>query len=132
MLELLGDTPGRRPDRRGHVMEIETALAKASLTRVEKRDPYKLFHKLTRAQLVALTPSFGWADYFSGSGLPAPASSTSPSRVSTRRSSACSRPRPVDNGRPTCAGTWCTRGRPISPRLSCRRTSISTASTCAA
>ena len=29
------------------VMDIETALAKASLTRVEQRDPYKLFHKLT-------------------------------------------------------------------------------------
>ena len=41
-------------------MRIETALAKASLTRVEQRDPYKLFHKMTRAQLQALTPSFRW------------------------------------------------------------------------
>ncbi len=52
------------------VMDIETALAKASLTRVEKRDPYKLFHKMTPAQLQALTPSFHWADYFETSQTP--------------------------------------------------------------
>src|SRR6202034_3729823 len=45
-------------------MDIETELAKASLTRVESRDPYKLFHKMNPAQLQALAPSFGWAAYF--------------------------------------------------------------------
>ena len=53
--------------RRPHahtVMDIETALAKASLTRVEKRDPYKLFHKMTRAQLQALTPRSTGKTYF--------------------------------------------------------------------
>ena len=50
-------------------MEIETALAKASLTQVELRDPYKLFHKMPRAKLAALTPSFGWAAYWKASGL---------------------------------------------------------------
>ena len=44
-------------------MAIETALAKASLTRVEKRDPYKLFHKMTRKELATLTPSFRWDRY---------------------------------------------------------------------
>ena len=29
------------------VMDIETALAKASLTRVDQRDPHKLFHNMT-------------------------------------------------------------------------------------
>ncbi|HME10882.1 MAG TPA: M13 family metallopeptidase, partial [Bryobacteraceae bacterium] len=47
---------------------IETELAKASLTQVEKRDPYKLFHKLTLAQVQALTPAFSWADYFQALG----------------------------------------------------------------
>src|SRR5262249_30873584 len=46
MLKLLGDSSGAA--RVQSVMAIETALAKASLTRVEKRDPYKLFHKMTR------------------------------------------------------------------------------------
>ena len=53
--------PAAREGDAQTVMDIETALAKASLTRVEKRDPYKLFHKMTPAQLQALTPSFRWA-----------------------------------------------------------------------
>ena len=40
------------------VMAIETALAKASLTRVERRDPYKLFHKMTRKQLAGADAGF--------------------------------------------------------------------------
>ncbi len=73
IFRLLGDAP---PTARGEaqtVMAIETALAKASLTRVDKRDPYKLFHKLTAAQLAAATPSFHWPEYWKASELPAPA-----------------------------------------------------------
>jgi putative endopeptidase len=64
MLALLGETPAIAKAHAATVMSIETALAKASLTRVDKRDPYKLFHKLTNAQLQALTPSFHWGAYF--------------------------------------------------------------------
>ena len=51
-------------------MAIETALAKAPLTHVERRDPYKLFHKMTPAELQALTPVFRWEAYFSASQVP--------------------------------------------------------------
>ena len=70
MLALLGDgdDPARANARA--VMEIETALAKASLTRVDKRDPYKLFHKLSLKQVQALTPSFRWQRYLPEVGLP--------------------------------------------------------------
>src|SRR5262249_13856233 len=44
-------------------MVIETTLAAASLTRVERRDPAKVYHKMTLAQLQALNPSFGWKDF---------------------------------------------------------------------
>src|SRR5206468_6608102 len=54
----------------GAVMRIETALAKASLTRVEQRDPYKLFHKMTLAGLQKLTPSFRWDVYLSALRTP--------------------------------------------------------------
>ena len=64
MLELLGEPADPAKAHAQTVMEIETALAKASLTRVEQRDPHKLFHKMTPAQLQALTPSFPWSDYF--------------------------------------------------------------------
>jgi putative endopeptidase len=53
------------------VLRMETALARASLTRVERRDPYKLYHKLDRAQLQALTPSLRWDRYLSAVDLAA-------------------------------------------------------------
>lgn len=70
MLELLGESG---PD--GHrdaqtVMRIETALAKASLTRVEQRNPYNLKHKLTRAELMRMTPVFDWDSYLNTLGAP--------------------------------------------------------------
>ncbi|MGE5048146.1 MAG: M13 family metallopeptidase [Deltaproteobacteria bacterium] len=53
------------------VLKMETALAKASLTRVERRDPWKLYHKLDRTQLQALTPSLRWDRYLSAVDLAA-------------------------------------------------------------
>jgi putative endopeptidase len=66
---LLGDDPKTASAEAATVMSIETALAKASLTRVEQRDPYKLFHKLTLAEIKTLTPSFDWDRYLSVTGL---------------------------------------------------------------
>ncbi len=71
MFTLLGDAPAQANAEAQTVMAIETALATASLTRVEKRDPHNLFHKLTAAQLAALTPSFNWPAYWAASGMPA-------------------------------------------------------------
>ena len=73
MLQLLGESPQDARAGAQTVMDIETGLAKATLTRVDARDPYKLFHKFTRAQLVALTPAFRWDAYWGSLGLPAPA-----------------------------------------------------------
>jgi putative endopeptidase len=64
MLELIGEPPQKAKADARTVMAIETALAKASLTQVEKRDPYKLFHKMTPVELQALTPLFRWEKYF--------------------------------------------------------------------
>ena len=50
------------------VMRIETALAKASLTRVDRRDPHKVYHKMTLAELHALSPAIDWPVYFSTLG----------------------------------------------------------------
>jgi endothelin-converting enzyme/putative endopeptidase len=69
MLELVGDSPDTAKAAAQSVMDLETELAKASLTRVEKRDPYKLFHKMSRAELIALTPSFDWGTYLAASGV---------------------------------------------------------------
>jgi endothelin-converting enzyme/putative endopeptidase len=71
MFELLGDKPDFAKAEAAKVMEIETALAKASLTRVERRDPYKLFHKVDFKGLQAMTPDFDWSIYIKDIGLAA-------------------------------------------------------------
>ena len=52
-------------------MDLETALAKASLDRVVLRDPNKRYHKMTRHELGSLAPEFGWDAYFKAAGAPA-------------------------------------------------------------
>jgi putative endopeptidase len=69
MLELLGDPPEAAKREAATIMKIETALAKASLTRVEQRDPHNLFHKMDRKQLQALTPDFDWNIYLKTAGI---------------------------------------------------------------
>jgi endothelin-converting enzyme/putative endopeptidase len=68
-LELLGDQPAAAKQEAATIMRIETALAKASLTRVEQRDPHNLFHKMDRKQLQALTPDFDWNTYLKTAGI---------------------------------------------------------------
>ncbi|HZL57151.1 MAG TPA: M13 family metallopeptidase, partial [Bryobacteraceae bacterium] len=70
MLTLLGDTPQDAHAGAAAVMRIETALAKASLTRVEQRNPQNLFHKMTLAEFKLLTPSFRWDEYLKAVGAP--------------------------------------------------------------
>ena len=70
MFELLGDSPTQAATESQTVMRIETAMATASLTRVDLRDPYKIFHKMNRAEFQALTPSFNWNAYLAVSGVP--------------------------------------------------------------
>jgi putative endopeptidase len=74
MLELLGDKPETAAAEAQTVMRIETALAQGSMTRVERRDPQKLYHKMPVADLQSLAPSFQWNTYFTKVGLPSLAS----------------------------------------------------------
>jgi len=52
------------------VMAIETRLAKASLTDVQRRDPAAIYHKLPVGELDKLTPVFAWAAYLHEVGVP--------------------------------------------------------------
>jgi putative endopeptidase len=69
MLQLLGDAPGVAQKEAQTIMQIETALAKASLTRVEQRDPHNLFHKMDLKQVKAMTPDFDWDTYLQVGGV---------------------------------------------------------------
>ena len=71
MFVLLGEARPQAEANAATVLRFETELAKVTLTRVEKRDPYKLYHKMTVAQLQALTPGFDWTTYFAADNFPA-------------------------------------------------------------
>jgi putative endopeptidase len=64
VFELAGDNATTAKANAETVMRIETALAKASLTRVERRDPHKLVHKMKLADLSQLAPNFDWPVYY--------------------------------------------------------------------
>jgi endothelin-converting enzyme/putative endopeptidase len=69
MFGLLGDAPATAKTNAAKVMEIETELARASLSPVELRDPYKLFHKVDLKGLAALAPAFHWPTYLRTLGV---------------------------------------------------------------
>ena len=69
MLELAGESAAQAQSDAATVLDFETALARASLTRVEKRDPYNLYHKFNRQALRATTPAFDWNAYLKQVGL---------------------------------------------------------------
>jgi putative endopeptidase len=71
MLGRLGDPPATAAANAAAIVRLETSLAEASLTRVERRDPYKTYHKMTPAELQALAPAFRFKDYFEGIHAPA-------------------------------------------------------------
>ncbi|HZD95116.1 MAG TPA: M13 family metallopeptidase N-terminal domain-containing protein, partial [Candidatus Sulfotelmatobacter sp.] len=64
IFELLGDSPDAAQKNANTVMRMETALATASMTRVERRDPYKRKNKIKLAELEQLVPGFDWPGYF--------------------------------------------------------------------
>ncbi|HEY6292481.1 MAG TPA: M13 family metallopeptidase [Terriglobia bacterium] len=70
MFELLGDDSTKAEAEAKTVMALETRLAEASLTNVERRDPQKTYHKMNAAELAALTPNFTWTTYFDEIGHP--------------------------------------------------------------
>ena len=70
MFELMGDSPEVAKKNADTVMRMETSLAKASLTRVERRDPYKQKHKMTVPDLYKIAPDFDWNAFFAASAVP--------------------------------------------------------------
>jgi putative endopeptidase len=64
MLALAGDDAGKADTEAKAILDLETKLADASLTRVERRDPEKTYHKMSRSDLRTLTPNWSWDDYF--------------------------------------------------------------------
>lgn len=65
MLTLAGDSPEKAAKEAAAVMEIETALAKASTSRTDLRQPENHYHIYTVADFQKLAPDFDFSIYFS-------------------------------------------------------------------
>jgi len=70
MFQLLGDDATKAASEAQTVLNIETKLAEASLTRVERRNPERIYHRMTVAQLKELAPAYDWAAYMEKLGVP--------------------------------------------------------------
>jgi len=64
MFTLAGDSPEQAAKEAAAVLEIETALAKASTSRTDLRQPENRYHIYTVADFQKLTPDFDYAVYY--------------------------------------------------------------------
>ena len=70
MFQLLGDDATRSAAEAKVVVEIETGLAQGAYDQTTRRDPQKIYHKLSNQDLAALNTAFNWNAYFEGVGAP--------------------------------------------------------------
>jgi len=71
MLTLMGEGQAAAAQHAATILAFETRLAQASMTLVERRNPERVYHKLTRSQLIADAPGFDWAAYLDAAQVPA-------------------------------------------------------------
>ena len=70
IFELMREQPATAKKDADTVLRLETELAKASMTRVDRRDPYKMKHKMKVADLDSLAPNFNWKSYYAAAHYP--------------------------------------------------------------
>jgi putative endopeptidase len=67
-LVLTGETADQARADADRIMALETKLAAGSMTRVAMRDPNAVYHKMTVAELQAMTPHLDWSRFLSQVG----------------------------------------------------------------
>ena len=70
MYQLVGIDTKSATAKAKAILELETKLAKNSLSRVERRDPDRTYNKRTVVELQQSTPNFNWTEYFQNAGAP--------------------------------------------------------------
>ena len=70
LLALTGVPNAAATGQAKRIMAIETQLAKASMTIVERRDPNAIYHKMTASELAAATPAWSWPAFFTAVDAP--------------------------------------------------------------
>lgn len=69
MFELTGNDALSSAVIAGKIIDIETRFAKASMSRVERRDPEASYHLMSLEELKSFTPNFNWDILFNQIGL---------------------------------------------------------------
>src|SRR5205823_2219428 len=67
---LLGEKPDEAKKSAQAVLAFETTLAGPQLSRVDRRDPKKTYHRMDRAALAKLAPAIPWDAYLKELGIP--------------------------------------------------------------
>ncbi|HYW94153.1 MAG TPA: M13 family metallopeptidase [Bacteroidales bacterium] len=70
MMGLAGESQEKAAADADLIMKMETRLANASMTRLERRDPHATYNKMTLAGLETMSPNFNWDGYLKELGLP--------------------------------------------------------------
>jgi len=73
MFKLLGESADKAAANAKTVMDIQTRLAKASLSQVELRDPDNRYNKISFADAQEITPNFSWKEYLAVRAIAPPA-----------------------------------------------------------
>jgi predicted metalloendopeptidase len=68
MLQLAGTPEADAKKQAAAIVKLESALAKVSMDRVKRRDPYAVYHRLERQGLMKTAPHFAWNQYFAALG----------------------------------------------------------------
>jgi predicted metalloendopeptidase len=66
MMQLAGEPEAKAKASAKKVLAIETALAKASMSKEDRREPKKIDHRATKAELAKVAPGIEWAAWLEG------------------------------------------------------------------
>ena len=69
MLQLAGESNAAQSAK--DILDLETRLAKVQWTRVENRNPIKVYNKVAVKELGSLSPGYDWSKYLADAGVPA-------------------------------------------------------------
>jgi putative endopeptidase len=69
MFELMGDDASKAAAAAQTVIRIESGLAESWMPRAERRDPQKVYNRMTLRELKSFTPNFSWPDYLKNIGV---------------------------------------------------------------
>ncbi|HMU37533.1 MAG TPA: M13 family metallopeptidase [Pseudomonadota bacterium] len=70
VLVLSGIAKDKAAAQAGVIVSIEKRLAQASMSRVDRREPKNMYHRIDLDGVLKLAPNFDWKTYFAALGIP--------------------------------------------------------------